>query len=58
MDEEERFQIFPCSFLGSWENLVMAITIGILKMDDVNCSLLFEEMRRKVSLNAKEALSV
>ena len=29
-----------------------------LKMEDVVGSLLSEEMRRKVSLNAKEALSV
>ena len=60
MDEEERCQIFLCSLPDSWDNLVIAIgrTLVILKMEDVVGSLLSEEMRRKVSLNAKEALSV
>ena len=59
MDEEERCQILLCSLLDSWDNLFMVIgrTSIVLKMEDVG-SLLFEEMRRKVSLNAKEALSV
>ncbi|KAH9294795.1 hypothetical protein KI387_038383, partial [Taxus chinensis] len=44
----------------SWDNLVMAIgsTSITLKMEDVVGSLLSEEMRRKVSLNAKQVLSV
>ena len=60
MDEEERYQILLCSFPNSWDSLVMAIgsTVVILKMEDIVGSLLSEEMRRKVSLNAKEALSV
>ena len=33
-------------------------TLVFFKMEDVVGSLLSEEMRRKVSLNAKEALSV
>ena len=33
-------------------------TLVVLKMEDVVGSLLSKEMRRKVSLNAKEALSV
>ena len=60
MNEEERCQILLCSFPDSWDSLVMAIgsTSVVLKMEDVVGSLLYEEMRRKVSLNAKEALSV
>jgi len=60
MDEEERFQILLCSFPDSWDNLFMAIgsTSVILKIEDIVSSLLFEEMRRKVSLSAKKALSV
>ena len=60
MDEEERCQILLCSFLDSWDSLVMAIgsTSFVLKMEDVVGFLLYEEMRRKVSLNSKEALSV
>ena len=60
MDEEERCQILLCSLPNSWDNLVMAIgsTVVILKMEDVVGSLLSEEIRRKVSLNVKEALSV
>ena len=60
MDEEERCQILLCSLPNSWDNLVMDIgsTSFFLKMEDVVGSLLLEEMRRKVPLNAKEALSV
>ena len=60
MDEEERCQILLCSLLDSCDNLVMAIgsTAVILKMEDVVGSPLSKEMRRKVSLNAKDALSV
>ena len=60
MDEEERCQILLCSFSYSWYNLVMAMgsSLVFLKMEDVVGSLLSEEMRRKVSLNAKDALSV
>ena len=60
MDEEERCQILLCSLPNSWDNLVMAIgsTSVVLKMEDFVGSLLSKEMRRKVSLNAKEALSV
>lgn len=60
MDEEESCQILLCSLPDSWDSLVMAIgsTSVILKTEDVVGSLLSEEMRRKVSLNAKEALSV
>ena len=60
MDEEERCQILICSLPYSWDSLVMAIgsTLVVLKMEDVVGSLLSKEMRRKVSLNAKEALSL
>ena len=60
MNEEERCQILLYSFPNSWDSLVMAIesTLVVLKMEDVVGSLLIEEMRRKVSLNGKEALSV
>ena len=60
MDKEERCQIFLYPLPDSWDSLGMAIgsTLVILKMKDVVGSLLSKEMRRKVSLNAKEALSV
>lgn len=60
MDEEERYQILLCSLPNSWDSLVMAIgsTAVVLKMEDIVGSLLSEEMRRKVSPNAKENLSV
>ena len=60
IDEEERCQILLCSLPNSWDSLFMAIgsTSVVLKMEDVVGSLLSEKMRRKVSLNAKEALSV
>ena len=38
--------------------MVIGSTSVVMKMEEVVGSLLFEEMRRKVSLNAKEALSV
>ena len=60
MDEEERCQILICLLLDSWDSLVMAIgsTLVVLKMEDIVGSLLSKEMRRNISLNAKEALSV
>ena len=60
MDEEEMFQILLCVLPDSWDSLVMALgsTLVVLKMVDIVGSLVFEEMRRKVSLNAKDALSV
>lgn len=60
MDEEERCQTLLCSLPDSWDSLVMAIgsTFVILKMEVIVGSLLSKEMRRKVSLNTKEALSV
>ena len=60
MDEEERCQILQCLLPDSWDNLVIAIgsTSVVLKMEDVVGSLLSKEMRRKVSLNAKDALIV
>lgn len=60
MDQEERCQILLCSLPDSWDSLVMAIgsTSIVLKMEDVVGSLFYEEMRRNISLNAKEALSV
>ena len=53
IDEEERCQILLCSLPDSWDSLVMAIgsTSVVSKMEDIVGSLLFEEMRRKVSLN-------
>ena len=44
----------------SWDSLVMDIGRNsiFLKMEDVFGSLLFEEMRRMVSLNSKEDLNV
>ena len=60
MDEEERCQILLCSLLDSWKNIVMVIgsTSFLLKTKDIVDSLIYGEIRRKVSLNAKEALSV
>ena len=59
-NEEERCQILPCLLPDSWDSLMMAreSTSVVLKMEDVVGSILFEEMRRLVSLNDKEALSV
>jgi hypothetical protein len=58
MDEEEKCQILLCHFPNSWDSLVMAIgsTFVILNIEDVVGSLLYGEMRRKVSINCKEAL--
>ena len=60
MDEEEMCQTLLCPLLDSWDRLVIAIgsTSIVLKMEDIVGSLLSEEMRRMVSLNAKDALSV
>lgn len=60
MDGEERCQTFLCSLSDSWNSLVMDIgsTSTTLKMEDVVGSIIYKEIRRKVSLNAKETLSV
>ena len=60
MDEEEKCQILLCSLPDSWDSLVMAIgsTSVVLKSEDVVGALLGEEMRRKVSISSKEALTV
>ena len=60
IDEEERCQILLCSLPNSWDILVMVTgsTSVVLKMEDVVGSLLSMYMKRKVSLNAKDALSV
>ena len=59
MDEEEKCQILLCSLPDSWDSLVMAIgsTSAVLKIEDVVGSFIFEEMRRKVSISAKEDLN-
>ena len=56
MDEEEKCQILLCSLLDSWDSLVMAIgsTFVILNIEDLATYLLYEEMRRKVSINTIE----
>ncbi|GLJ29753.1 hypothetical protein SUGI_0587340 [Cryptomeria japonica] len=60
MDEEEKCQILLCSLPNSWDSLVMAIgsTSIVLKSEDMVGALLGEEMRRKVSISSKEALTV
>lgn len=60
IDEEDRCMLLLCSFLDSWDHLVMAIgsTTSTFKMEDVVASLLSEEMRRKSSEMEKEALVV
>jgi hypothetical protein len=49
--EEEKCITLLCSFLDSWDNLVVAIgstTQSTLKYEDVVASLLSEEMRQKI----------
>eukprot|EP00253_Pinus_taeda_P004495 PITA_04495 len=53
-DDEVRALLFLCSFLESWNGLVMAISNSVsgsstLKFDDVVSAILSEEMRRKSS---------
>ena len=59
MDEEEKFHIFLFSLPNSWDSLVMDIGSNFfaLKIEYGVGSLLSEEMRRKVSISAKEALN-
>jgi hypothetical protein len=48
--EEDKCITLLCSFLESWDNMVVAIGIttqSTLNYEDVVASLLFEEMRRK-----------
>lgn len=59
-DEEDQCMLLLCSLLDFWDQWVT--TIGSmptkLKMDEVVFVLLFEEMQKKSSEVAKEALSV
>ena len=53
-DDEVRAILFLCSFLESWNGLVMAISNSVsrsstLNFDDVVGAILSEEMRRKSS---------
>jgi len=47
MNEEDRCMTLLCSFLDSWDNLVMAIgsSVNILVLDEVMIALLSEEVR-------------
>jgi len=51
LDDEIRAILLMCSMPDSWENLIVAMStstnIGTLKFDDVNSSLMNEELRRK-----------
>lgn len=60
IDEEDCYMLLLCSLLDSWDHLVMVIgsVKTTFKMEDVVASLLLEEMRRKSSKMAKEALFV
>ena len=51
-DDEVRALLILCSFLESWNSLVMAVrkyipSLNTLKFDDVVGVILSEEMRRK-----------
>ena len=53
-DDEFRALLFLCSFLESWNGLVMAISNSVygsstLNFDDVVGAILSKEMRRKIS---------
>ena len=58
VSEEEHCMLLLCSLLDSWDHLVMAIgsTTTQLKMDEVVATHLSEEIQRKSSKVAKEAL--
>lgn len=51
LDDEIRAILLMCSMPNSWENLIVAMststTTGTLKFDDLNISLMNEELRRK-----------
>ena len=58
IDDQDKCMLMLCSLPDSWDHLVMAIgsTTTTFKLEDVVGLLLFEEMRRKSSKIAKEAL--
>jgi len=60
IEDEDHCMLLLCSLLDTWDHLVMAIgsTTTTFKMEDVVASLLLEEMQRKSSKMAKEALVV
>ena len=60
IEEEDQCMTLLCSFLDSWDHLVMALgsTLVTFKMDDVVSSLLSEERRRKSSDLDKEDLTI
>jgi hypothetical protein len=60
LDEEDHCMTLLCSFLDSWENLVMTIgrIVKALVLDDVLVSLLLEEVRKKSYESTNPALVV
>jgi hypothetical protein len=60
MDEEDHRMTLLCSFLDSWDNLVMNIgrTRKTLVLDEVMVVLILEEVRWKSSKSTNDALDI